>query len=86
VLCFHSALHKDDCTDALCDMLNSLEFSKLVSVKDADGYFIPRHMVGFTNGDTSGQGWIGCIQDEEEETRTPRIGKKYNSVHKKALE
>jgi hypothetical protein len=66
-------------------MLNSLEFLRMVSVKDADGYFIPRHMVGFTNSDTSGQGWIGRLQDKEEETRTPGIGKEYNSVHKKAL-
>ena len=85
MLCFLSALDKDDCTDALCDMLNLLEFLRMVSVKDADGYFIPRHMVGFTNSDTSGQGWIGRLQDKEEETRTPGIGKEYNSVHKKAL-
>ena len=84
--CVHSALDKDDCTDALCDMLNSLESSRMVSVKDADGYFIPRHMVGVTNSDTSRQGWIDRIQDKEEETRTPGIGKKYNSIHKKALE
>lgn len=84
--CSHSALDKDDCTDALCDTLNSLEFSRMVSAKDADGYFIPRYMVGFTNSDTSGQSWIGCIQDKEEATRTPGIGKECDSVHKKALE
>lgn len=83
---FHSALDKDDCTDAFSDMLNSLEFSRLVSAKDADGHFIPCHMVGFTNSDTSRQGWIGRLQDKEEATRTPGIGKEYNSVHKKALE
>jgi len=34
-------------------MLNSLEFPTMVSVKDADGYFIARYMVGFAIGDTS---------------------------------
>jgi len=67
-------------------MFNSLGFSRMVSVKDADGCFIPCHMVGFTNSDTSGQSWIGRLQDKEEETRTPGIGKEYNSIHKKALE
>jgi hypothetical protein len=67
-------------------MLNSLEVPRIVSVKDADGYFITRHMVGLAIGDTSRQGWIGCIQDKEEETRTPGTGEKYNSFHKKALE
>ncbi len=81
----HPALDKDDCTNALCDMLNSVDFSRMVSVKDADGYFISRYMVGFTNSDTFGQSWIGCLQDNEEETRTPRTGKEYNSIHKKAI-
>jgi len=58
----------------------------MVSAKDADGYLIPCHMVGFANSDTSGQGWIGRLQDKEEATRTPGIGKEYNSVHEKALE
>lgn len=53
MLCFTSVLDKDDCTDALCDMLNSLEIPRIVSVKDADGYFITRYMVGFAFGDTS---------------------------------
>ncbi len=48
-----SALDKDDCTHALCDMLNSLQFPRIVSVKDADGYFITRNMVGLAIGDTS---------------------------------
>ena len=84
--CCHSALDKDDCTNALCDMLNSLKLSRLVSVKDADGYFIPRYLVGFTTSDTFGQSWIGRVQDKEEETRTPGIGKEDNSIHKKAVE
>ena len=83
--CFHSALDKDDCTHALYDMLNSVEFPRMCSVKDADGYFISRYMVGSSNSDTYGQSRIGRLQDKEEETRTPGIGKNCDSVHKKTI-